>query len=74
MFEYDQSIVNRLLEEDAEFRSLYEKHRELNQQVDEADSGVLPLDDLSLHRLKKEKLHLRDRLATMIEMHRQDPA
>ena len=74
MFEYDQSIVNRLLEEDAEFRTLYEKHRELNQQVDEADCGVLPLDDLSLHRLKKEKLHLRDQLATMIEMHRQDPA
>ncbi len=74
MFEYDQQIVDRLLEENDEFRSLYEKHQELNQQVDEADVGVLPLDDLTLHRLKKEKLHLRDRLATLIEMHRQDPA
>ena len=71
MFEYDQQIVDKLLEENDEFRSLYEKHQELNQQVDDADVGVLPLDDLTLHRLKKEKLQLRDRL---IEMHRQDPA
>ena len=74
MFEYDQQIVDKLLEENDEFRSLYEKHKELNQQVDDADVGVLPLDDLTLHRLKKEKLQLRDRLATLIEMHRQDPA
>jgi uncharacterized protein YdcH (DUF465 family) len=74
MFEYDQQIVDKLLEENDEFRSLYEKHQELNQQVDDADVGVLPLDDLTLHRLKKEKLQLRDRLATLIEMHRQDPA
>ena len=62
MFEYDQQIVDKLLEENDEFRSLYEKHQELNQQVDDADVGVLPLDDLTLHRLKKEKLQLRDRL------------
>ena len=74
MFEYDQQIVDKLLEESDEFRSLYEKHQELNKQVDDADVGVLPLDDLTLHRLKKEKLHLRDRLAPLIELHRQDPA
>ncbi len=74
MFEYDQQIVDKLLEENDEFRKLYEKHQELNQQVDEADVGVLPLDDLTLHRLKKEKLHLRDRLASLIAQHRQDPA
>jgi uncharacterized protein YdcH (DUF465 family) len=74
MFEYDQQIVTKLLEENDEFRSLYEQHRHLDQQVDEADSGVLPLDDLTLHRLKKEKLQLRDRLASLIEIHRQDPA
>lgn len=74
MFEYDQQIVDKLIEEDDEFRLLFEKHQELNQQVDDADVGVLPLDDLTLHRLKKEKLQLRDRLAGIIEMHRQDPA
>jgi len=74
MFEYDDQTVNKLLEENDEFRSLYEKHQELNQQVDDADCGVTPLDDLALHRLKKEKLQLRDRLATLIEVNRQDPA
>jgi len=74
MFEYDKQTVNKLLEENDEFRSLYEKHQELNQQVDDADCGVAPLDDLALHRLKKEKLQLRDRLASLIEVNRQDPA
>jgi len=74
MFEYDKQTVNKLLEENDEFRSLYEKHQELNQQVDAADCGVAPLDDLALHRLKKEKLQLRDRLASLIEVNRQDPA
>jgi uncharacterized protein YdcH (DUF465 family) len=74
MFEYDKQIVTKLLEENDEFRSLYEKHQELNQQVDDADCGVLPLDDLALHRLKKEKLQLRDKLAGLIDIYRQDPA
>ena len=39
MFEYDQQIVDKLLEESDEFRSLYEKHQELNKQVDDADVG-----------------------------------
>ena len=74
MFEYDQQTVSKLLAESDEFRKLYEEHRELDQKVDEADSGVLPLDDITLHRLKKEKLQIRDRLAILIEVHRQDPA
>ena len=74
MFEYDQAIVTKLLEEDDTFRDLYEQHRKLDEQVGEADSGVRPLDDVTLHRLKKEKLMIRDRLATLIAQHRSDPA
>jgi uncharacterized protein YdcH (DUF465 family) len=74
MFEYDQPIVMKLLESSDEFRELYERHRHLDEQAQEADSGVLPLDDLALHRLKKEKLLIRDKLATLIAQHRSDPA
>ena len=74
MFEYDEQIVNKLIEENDEFRRLFEQHRELDKKVDEADSGVLPLDDLTLHRLKKEKLMLRDKMAVLIDQQRADPA
>ncbi|HEY5719097.1 MAG TPA: YdcH family protein [Gammaproteobacteria bacterium] len=74
MFEYDQKIVSQLLEESEEFRELHEKHRQLDEQISEADSGVLPLDDLTLHRLKKEKLLLRDKMALLIDQHRKDLA
>ena len=74
MFEYDQAIVSKLLEENDAFRNLYEQHRQLDEQVSEADSGVLPLDDITLHRLKKEKLLIRDKLATLIAQNRSDPA
>jgi len=67
MFEYDQNVVKILLEENREFSAIYEKHRELDDKVHEAVIGTLPLDDWTLHTLKKEKLHLRDKMASKIE-------
>ena len=50
MFEHDQEIVHQLLAENPDFKSLYHKHQELNDTVDKAAQGVLPLDDLTLER------------------------
>ena len=66
MFEYDQNVVKILLEENREFSAIYHKHRELDDKVHEAEIGTLPLDDWTLHTLKKEKLHLRDKMASTI--------
>lgn len=74
MFEYDQHIVNSLLSENNDFKRLYDKHDELKQRVDEANSGTLPVDDFSLERMKKEKLLLKDKMAMMIENYRQAQA
>lgn len=66
MFEgQQQSDVDALIKSDAEFRQLYQRHKELDKQVLDAELGVLPLDDTTLVRMKKEKLFAKDRLTRM---------
>jgi len=68
MFEgQPQESVDAMMEADAEFRQLLQRHRELDKQVLDAELGVLPLDDQTLSRMKREKLHAKDRLIRMYE-------
>lgn len=68
MFESQpESEVEALLKNDAEFRQLFRRHQELDKQVLDAELGVLPLDDTTLVRMKKEKLHAKDRLTRIFE-------
>ena len=68
MFEgQTQNDVDALLKSDAEFRQLYQRHKELDKQVLDAELGVAPLDDTSLVRMKKEKLFAKDRLTRLWE-------
>jgi uncharacterized protein YdcH (DUF465 family) len=69
MFEGRQQEVEQLMQADAEFRSLYMRHRDLEKQVIDAELGTRPLDDMTLGRLKKEKLAAKDRLTRMFEHH-----
>jgi uncharacterized protein len=70
MFEYDQNIVQALLNNDELFQDLYKKHSELKDRVRAAEIGVAPMDDLTLGAVKKEKLLAKDRMALMIEKYR----
>jgi uncharacterized protein YdcH (DUF465 family) len=71
MFE-DQSetAVAALLESDQEFRKLFRRHQELDKKVLDAELGTLPLDDVTLVKMKKEKLLAKDRLMRMLEQSR----
>ena len=62
MFEGHQQEVETMMLSNAEFRVLYMRHRELDKQVLDAELGVLPLDDMTLVRLKKKKLWAKDKL------------
>ena len=62
MFEGHQQEVETMMQSNAEFRVLYMRHRELDKQVLDAELGVLPLDDMTRVRLKKEKLWAKDKL------------
>lgn len=66
MFENSQrEDVEALLKTDAEFRRLYQHHRELDSKVHDADTGVLPIDSVTLAGMKKEKLVAKAHLERM---------
>lgn len=73
MFEYDQEIVNSLLN-NSNFRRLYDKHNLLKDAVAEANEGNVGMDQLSLEELKKAKLDLKDRMSLMIESYKDEHA
>lgn len=63
MFEnQNEQELEALMQSNYEFRTLYTRHRELDDQVDTAERAKLPMDEVALHALKKEKLHAKDRL------------
>lgn len=69
MFEFDQDTVTELLNDNEQFRRLYDKHHNLNEKVDEVTSGNAAMEQLELETLKKEKLLLRDRMQAIIAAH-----
>ena len=63
MFEgQPQSDIDALIKADPEFKQLYQRHRELDKKVADAELGVLPIDDNLLGLMKREKLHAKQRL------------
>lgn len=68
MFEtHPQAEVEAFLKSDDEFRRLYQHHRKLDKQVLAAELGTRPIDDTTLAKLKKEKLHAKDRLTRLFD-------
>ena len=66
MFEqHEREDVESLMHSNTEFRQLYHKHKELDSKVRDAELGVLPMDEVTLHNLKKEKLWAKDKLTNM---------
>ena len=74
MFEFDQDIVNVLLEDSQQFQSLFRQHHDLKERVKNAERGLVSLDNLSLGALKKEKLLTKDKMAALIEQYRRQHA
>ncbi|MBO9665174.1 DUF465 domain-containing protein [Dokdonella sp.] len=67
MLEEHQAEVAELMQKDAEFRSLYYRHKELDSKVRDAELGVLPMDEATLRNMKYEKLHAKDKLTQIWE-------
>jgi len=74
MFEYDEEIVEALLKESVDFKRLYDKYINLKREVDSANVGDSPIEDMELERMKKEKLFLKDQMTGIIEDYRKDNA
>jgi len=67
MFEHDEKEMENLMRSNSEFRILYQRHRELDSKVRDAELGVLPMDDVTLLNMKKEKLQTKDKLTQLWE-------
>lgn len=70
MFEgQPQAELDAMMKSNPEFKTLYQRHKELDKQVLDAELGVLAVDDFTLSRMKREKLATKDRLVSMYERH-----
>ena len=70
MFEgQPQTELEAKMKFSSEFRQLYYRHQELDKQVLDAELGVLPINDMTLGQMKREKLAAKDRLLRMYETH-----
>ncbi len=67
MFEQNQDTMTRMLEENEEFRRLYNQHQQLEKRVIAAENGTAPMEDLALNQLKREKLQFKDQLTRLME-------
>lgn len=68
MFEgQPQTEIDALIKADPEFKQLYQRHRELDKKVADAELGVLPIDDNLLGQMKREKLVAKQRLIRIYE-------
>ena len=65
LHEYREEI-SKLKQENAHFAKIFEKHNELDQKVEDAEAGRIPMTDTELEPLKKEKLRLKDEAYKMI--------
>jgi len=74
MLDVDQETLDRLLAGNQDFKSLYQRHAELNKKVDKAGRGELPLSDNALAELKKERLALKDQMVAILHQHQHSGA
>ncbi|GAA5070527.1 YdcH family protein [Lysobacter panacisoli] len=65
--ERPQPEIEALMKSNPEFRQLYQRHKDLDKKVMDAELGVLPIDDLTLAQMKREKLAAKDRLVRMYD-------
>lgn len=68
MFEgQPQSKIDALMKADPEFKQLYQQHKKLNKKCMDAGLGVLPIDDVTLGQMKREKLLAKQKLLRIYE-------
>ncbi len=55
----------RLAEANGHYQALMDRHRSLDERIDEIEQGRGHVDDLELSRLKRERLYLKQQLEFM---------
>jgi uncharacterized protein YdcH (DUF465 family) len=66
MFHEYRDEISQLKQNDAHFAKIFEKHNELDSQIEKAEKNEIILTDLELETLKKEKLLVKDEVYAKI--------
>jgi len=66
----EEELVAKLLEENEEFRKLYDEHQDLENKLEEFKKlrHLIPDDEVQVNTLKKLKLQGKDRMAQIIRI------
>ena len=68
MFEgQPQTEIDALIKSYPEFKQLYQRHKILDKKCMDAELGVLPIDDLTLLQMKREKLAAKEKLLRLYD-------
>lgn len=59
--------IHALKERDAHFRKLFEEYHVINRAIHRAETDVEPTDDFTAARMRKERMHLKDLIAGMLD-------
>ena len=58
--------IHELKQTNTHFANIFEKHNELDNKIEHVEMGDIPMTDVELETLKKEKLLLKDEAYKMI--------
>lgn len=67
MFPEYRDLITKLKTEDARFERLFDKHNELDQKIKNMEDHIEPGTQVEIENLKKQKLHLKDELYTILK-------
>ncbi|MEY3670407.1 MAG: hypothetical protein RI904_63 [Pseudomonadota bacterium] len=66
MFPEYRELISKLKTSDHHFAKLFEKHNELDAKIKRMDEGIDPTTPEGIEELKKQKLHLKDQLYSVL--------
>ena len=70
-----ENLSAQLMETSEEYRKLAEQHSNYNRRIEELSSQRFPTQEEQVEemRLKKLKLHLKDKMYDLVRQHQQEP-
>ena len=67
MFPEYRDLITKLKTSDHHFTRLFDKHNELDERIQRMEQGIEPGTHEQIETLKKEKLHIKDELYTILK-------
>ncbi len=67
MFPEYRDLISQLKTTDHHFRTLFDRHNDLDQRIKNMEAGIEPASQLEIETHKKEKLMLKDQLYALLK-------